>query len=165
MAGFDKYLKTVLERAGDEARQDGSTTVEAQHLLLAIAADPGTPVAGALNSAGLDRAAIRTALDHEFADSLGAAGVSASAFDVPPATPDPHRQPQPGASIQLTLERATKAAASAELRPEHLLIGILQAEIGTVPRALVLADVDRTALLARIQQTLTTRAKQSTTRP
>jgi hypothetical protein len=40
VAGFDRYLKTMLDQAGTKARLDSSTTVEAQHLLLAIAADP-----------------------------------------------------------------------------------------------------------------------------
>jgi D-alanyl-D-alanine carboxypeptidase len=158
VAGLDKYLKGVLDRAGDEARRDGSTAVEAQHLLLAIAAAPGTPVAGALLSAGLDHAAIRAALDREFTYSLGAAGISASAFDIAPATPEPHRQPHLGASVQLALERATKAAAGSDLQPAHLLLGIVQAEVGTVARALTMAGVDRAALLSRIQQTLTGQA-------
>jgi ATP-dependent Clp protease ATP-binding subunit ClpA len=159
VAGFDKYLKTILARAGHEAQLDGSTTVEAQHLMLAIAADPGTAAGSALISAGLDRAAIREALNREFEHSLGTAGVSASAFDLPPATPDPNRQPHLGASVQLTLERAAKAAAGSDLQPAHLLIGILQAEVGTVPRALALTDVDRADLIARIQQTPTGQAK------
>jgi hypothetical protein len=34
------------------------------------------------------------------------------------------------------------------------LLGILQAEVGTVPRALALAGFDRTALIARVLETL-----------
>jgi D-alanyl-D-alanine carboxypeptidase len=155
MAGFDKYLNGALARAGQEARLDGSTTVEAQHLLLAIAADAGTPAAVALESVGLDRAAIRAALDREFADSLGAVGVSASAFDVPPATPDPKRQARLGASVQLALDRAVKAARGAELQPAHLLVGIVQADVGTVPRALAIAGIERAELVTLIQRTVT----------
>jgi hypothetical protein len=39
-------------------------------------------------------------------------------------------------------------------RPEHLLLGILQAGHGAVPRALALAGIDRGDLLARVQRTL-----------
>jgi ATP-dependent Clp protease ATP-binding subunit ClpA len=154
VSGFDRYLQGVLDRAAGEARRDGSAAVEAQHLLLAIAADAGTPTADALGAVGLDRAAIRAALDREFAHSLDAVGVAPSTFGVPPATPDPRRRLPLGSSVQLTLERAVKAAAGADLRPAHLLLGILRAEVGTVPRALALAGVDRVDLAARVAQTL-----------
>ena len=155
VAGFDKYLQGVLDKAGDEARLDGSAAVEAQHLLLAIAACPSSgAAAGALAEAGLDRAAIRAALDREFIHSLHAVGVSPATFDLPPATPDPHWRPQLGASFQLTLERTLRSAAGATPQPAHLLLGILRAEVGTVPRALALAGVDRSELAARVQRTL-----------
>ncbi|GAA2810174.1 hypothetical protein GCM10020219_097610 [Nonomuraea dietziae] len=41
-----------------------------------------------------------------------------------------------------------------DLRPAHVLLGILQAEVGTVPRALALAGVDRTDLLTRVQNAI-----------
>jgi D-alanyl-D-alanine carboxypeptidase len=154
MAGFDTYLRTMLVRAATEARRDGSTTVEAQHLLLAIAADQGSAAGLALASAGLDAGAIREALDREFAHSLTAAGVDRSAFDLPPASPDPHRVPHPGDSVRLALERGVNSAADRPPEPAHLLIGILRAEVGTVPRALAMAGVDRADLIARVTQTL-----------
>ena len=157
MARFDKYLKTMLDGATNEARLDGSTTVEAQHLLLAIAADHGSAAGQLLASARLDRGAIREALDREFEHSLGAAGVATSAFGIPPATPDPQHVPHPGASVRLALERGVTAAARQDPRPAHLLIGILQAELGTVPRALALAGVDRADLMARAAGTLDVR--------
>lgn len=155
MAGFDRYLKSVLARAEAEARQDGSTTVEAQHVLLAVAAQSDSSAGRVLAAAGLDHAAIREALNHEFEHSLGAAGISLSALDILRASPDPHRAPQPGASIQLALERCLKSGAGQDLQPAHLLLGILQAEVGTVPRALALAGIDRGELIARVVETLT----------
>lgn len=154
MAGFDKYLKTVLDRAGTEARSDGSATVEAQHLLLAIAADPGAAPGRILTSVGLDYHAIREALNREFEHSLSGAGVSLPASDLPPASPDPQRTPHLGASIQLALQRGVKSGAGQDLQPSHLLFGILRAEVGTVPRALDLAGVDRAELMARLLETL-----------
>jgi D-alanyl-D-alanine carboxypeptidase len=41
-----------------------------------------------------------------------------------------------------------------DLRPAHLLLGVLQAQVGTVPRALALAGVDRSDLLARVRHSL-----------
>jgi D-alanyl-D-alanine carboxypeptidase len=150
MAGFDKYLTTVLDRAAAEARLDGSPTVEAQHVLLAIAADQGVATGRVLASAGLDRGAIRAALDREFEHSLSVVGVGRSAFGLPPATPDPRRAPQLGASTRLALERGVKSSGRQGPRPAHLLLGILQAEAGTVPRALALAGVDRAELQVRV---------------
>jgi hypothetical protein len=40
----------------------------------------------------------------------------------------------------------------ARLRGTDLLAGILEAEFGTVPRALAIAGIDRAALLARARQ-------------
>jgi ATP-dependent Clp protease ATP-binding subunit ClpA len=154
MAGFDKYLKTVLDRAEIEARSDGSATVEAQHLLLAIAADPDTLTGRVLASVGLDCRAIREALHREFEHSLSAAGVSVPASDLVPATPDRQRVPHLAASIQLVLERGVKSAGRQDLQPLHLLLGILQAEVGTVPRALQLAGIDRAYLIARVRESL-----------
>lgn len=155
MAGFDKYLKTMLDQAAAEARLDGSATVEAQHLLLAVAADQDSAAGRVLVSAGLDKDAIRAALDREFEGSLGAAGVARSAFDgLPLATPDPKHVPHPGASVRLALERGIGGAAGADPQPAHLLLGILQAEVGTVPRALAVAGIDRADLIARVAQTL-----------
>ncbi|MET7396556.1 Clp protease N-terminal domain-containing protein [Dactylosporangium sp. NPDC005572] len=154
MAEFDRYLKTMLTRAETEARADGSATVEAQHLLLAVAADPDSPPGRVLAEAGLDHAAIRAALHREFEASLETVGISLPALDAGPASPDPDRTPRPGASIQLALERGVKAGAGGDLRPAHLVLGILQAEVGTVPRALALAGADRGALIARVRETL-----------
>jgi D-alanyl-D-alanine carboxypeptidase len=149
MARFDKYLETMLDRATNEALLDGSTTVEAQHLLLAVAADRGSAAGQLLASAGLDRAAIREALDREFERSLSAAGVARSAFGFGSATPDPKEVPHPANSVRLALERGVNSGARQDLGSAHLLLGILEAEVGTVPRALALAGVDRADLMAR----------------
>jgi len=159
MTGFGKYLKTMLDRATVEARLDGSATVEARHLLLAVVADQGSDQGSdpgrVLVSAGLDDSAIRAALSREFEASLNAAGVTRSVFDgLPPATPDPKHVPHLGASARLAVERGVGSASGPAPQPAHLLLGILQAEVGTVPRALALAGVDRADLIARVAQTL-----------
>ncbi|MEU0563818.1 Clp protease N-terminal domain-containing protein [Nonomuraea sp. NPDC005983] len=156
MAMIDHYINTIVERGADEARKDGSATVEAQHLLLAIAAERNPVTHQVLTSVGLDHQAIRDALDKEFEQSLGAAGVSLAAFGLPRPSPAPKRSPNLGASAKLALERGlVSAAGKKDLRPAHLLLGILLAEVGTVPRALAAAGVDRADLTARVRQTLT----------
>jgi ATP-dependent Clp protease ATP-binding subunit ClpA len=155
MASFDKVLREIRDRGADEARADGSENVEAQHLLLALAAYPDAAVQGILASAGLDRDAIRGALDREFEHSLSAAGVSLAAFDLP-RPDDGARQVLLGTSAKLALERGFRGDArrGKYLQPANILIGILRAQTGTVPRALALAGVDQASLVASTQQAL-----------
>jgi ATP-dependent Clp protease ATP-binding subunit ClpA len=155
MTTFKKYLQTILDQGAREAAKEGSATVEAQYLLLAIAADQERTTHQLLASVGLDYAAIRAALDREFEQSLSAAGVSRAAFDLPQPSNAPERSPQPGASVKLVLERGLASTVhKGDLQPACLLLGIVQARLGTVPRTLELAGVDRADLVARIQQTL-----------
>jgi D-alanyl-D-alanine carboxypeptidase len=154
MSDFGKYVHTIVDQAGAEAVDDGSATTEAQHLLLAIAAKREATTNRLLMSVGLDHAAIREALDREFERSLGAAGVSLAAFDLR-RTRNVRRRPRLGASAKIAFERGFSAAERrSELRPAHLLLGILEAQAGTVPRALRLAGVDQTDLKASVRQLL-----------
>jgi ATP-dependent Clp protease ATP-binding subunit ClpA len=153
---FGTYVRTIIEQAGHHASKDGSAMIEAQHLLLAIAAQEGTTAHQVLISVGLDQQAIREALDREFEDSLRAAGVSRGAFDLPQPSSDPKSSARVGASAKLALERGVAAAArKKDLQRTHLLLGILEARVGTVPRALALAGIDRADLTARVRQGLT----------
>jgi ATP-dependent Clp protease ATP-binding subunit ClpA len=153
---FGTYVHMIIEQAGHHASKDGSATIEAHHLLLAIAAQEGTAAHQALLSVGLDKQAIHDALDREFEDSLRAVGVSRGAFDLPQPTGDPNPSARVGASAKLALERGVAAAArKQDLRPAHLLLGILEAHLGTVPRALALAGIDQADLTARVRQALT----------
>ncbi|MFD8542535.1 Clp protease N-terminal domain-containing protein [Streptomyces sp. NPDC059649] len=154
MSAIDKYLHAVIVQATREAREDGSATIEAHHLLLAVAAEYEATTHQVLNTAGLDRRAIRDALDREFEHSLQTVGVSPSAHALPRPTPAA-RQPKIGASAKLALERSfASVGRKKDLRPAHLLVGILQAQVGTVPRALALAAVDQADLVSRVQQAL-----------
>jgi hypothetical protein len=61
-----------------------------------------------------------------------------------------------GASAKLALERGVAVAArKKDLQSAHLLLGILEAGAGTVPRALALAGIDQADLAARVRQALT----------
>jgi ATP-dependent Clp protease ATP-binding subunit ClpA len=152
MSAVSTYVRDVLDQAAGEAQAGQSKTVEAQHVMLAIAAQPGSSAAGLLRSVGLDPPAIREALRREVEHSLNAAGVSLAGVDLPPATSAPQEAPPPGVSVKQALERGMTGVR--EPRPEHLLLGILQAEHGAVPRALALAGIDRADLLERVQRTL-----------
>jgi ATP-dependent Clp protease ATP-binding subunit ClpA len=153
MSSFKQYFQAVLDQAEVEAREDRSATIEPQHVLLAIAAQDGTEPQQALRDAGLDHETLKAALRREYEHSLGAAGVSLDDFDLR-STPDNERRPQLGASFKLTVERMAGAHGKQKPKPGHLLFGVLQAEVGTVPRALALAGVDRAELVERVRSTL-----------
>ena len=154
MSPFDEYLHAVIMRAQQEAQYDGSPTVEVQHLLLAVAAEPEPTVRELLASAGLDLDAIRHALDREFAQSLSAVGVASDAYDLPEPSRLPSR-PKMGTTGRLAFERGFAAESrKKDLRPAHVLLGILSAQAGVVPRALAMAGVDQADLAARVRRTL-----------
>lgn len=152
MRMFDRYLHTVMMEGAMEAQRQGSATVEAHHLLLAVAAQEGTAPQRVLASAGLDHQAVRAALDREFDHSLSTVGVSLASLGLPLPSTALERPPTMGATGRLALERSfASAPRKKDLRPAHVLLGILRAEVGTVPRALALAGIDRTDLLTRVQ--------------
>ncbi|MEV4393033.1 Clp protease N-terminal domain-containing protein [Nonomuraea sp. NPDC049607] len=156
MSTIDHYINDIVLRGAAEAREEGSAATEAHHLLLAIAAVEGTAAHRVLTAAGLGRQAVRDALHREFEHSLEAVGVSLASHDLPKTFRDPKDQPKPGASARLALERGFAAAkGKKDLRPAHLLLGVLSADVGIVPRALALAGVDRAGLMDRVRETLT----------
>lgn len=152
--GIGKYVHAILEEARRAAQEDGSGTIEAEHLLLAIAHEHEPSTEHALTSVGLDGKAIREMLDREFDHTLSTVGVSRRGFDLQ-ATSAVRVEPRIGASAKLALERGLGSVAhKRDLRPAHLLLGVLQARVGTVPRALELAGIDQADLTARVEETL-----------
>src|SRR5919198_53919 len=122
MTPFDVYLKTVIMRAQREAHEDGSKTIEAQHVLLAIAGESEPTTRQVLASAGLEARTVREALDREFEQSLSAVGVSTSTYTLPEPSKGLKR-PKIGASTKLAMERAfASATRRKDLRPAHLLL-------------------------------------------
>jgi hypothetical protein len=137
---FTRDARAVVKDADSEARRLGSRTIEAEHMLLALAT--GEPF-------GLDHDEVLRALEAERERSLMAVGISAGDFDLPPA---PVTRPKMAASAKVALGRSLRASvARSDRRIEagHILLGVLAAEAGTVPRALALADIDRDDLRAR----------------
>ena len=152
---FAEHARAIVRQAEEEAVGAGSRMIEAEHLLLAMTGEHGIEARDVLTSAGLDRDGVRAALDREFRQSLAAAGVVLPADGLPQASRDPARQARLAASGKLVIERALKAAlGQRQIRPGHLLLGVLGAQAGTVPRALALAGVDSGDLVIRIRQAL-----------
>ena len=146
---FTKEARHLVERAEDEAGSAGSSTIEAEHLLLAYAAsEPDT----ALSSAGITHDVLAEALQSDYEASLRAVGVSDETLDAVPAA-RPVRRVRLGASFKAALERAVAEATSAgerKIGPRYIAVGALAAKRGTVPRALRSAGFDPEELRARI---------------
>jgi len=150
---FVKDARKLVIRARETACSGGSPTVEAEHLLLAFTEPRGGALAELLASAGLDREGVDLAIGAENERSLAAVGVSAHEFDLPPLGPR-GGEPRFAASAKLALERSMKiAVARGDHRIEsgHVLLGVLDASHGTVPRALELAGIDRKDLSSRVE--------------
>ena len=134
-----------------EARKDGARFIEAEHVLLALAAS-NTDAGKVLIESGFDRDHLAAALAEERRQSLAFAGVGALVPMLTAAT-ETDRPVTFGTTAKAALARAFKASYRERSRRERLdsidfLVGILSADLGTVPRAFALAGVDRSALIA-----------------
>ncbi|NLE22742.1 MAG: Clp protease [Actinobacteria bacterium] len=153
---FPARSRKVLERARREAAVLGSQDLQAEHILLALTSDPDPVVAGVLAEAGLDREAVLRALDAQEEAALATVGVSRAAFGLPPARPL-RREPGWATTSKQALVRAQRSAAARRdrsIRPAHLLLGVLHAEAGAVPRLLAFAGVDGVELTTRVEAAL-----------
>lgn len=138
-----------------EAKQDGANVIEAEHMLLALAATPDNDAARLLKEFGLDHERLADALNEERRQTLAFVGMKAADAKVGEAT-ELDNGPSLGTSAKMAVRRALIGSRHerrrARLRGTDLLAGILEAEFGTVPRALAIAGIDRAALLARARQ-------------
>lgn len=144
--------RTIVRAGQQEAATAGASAVEAEHLLLAMSTQPGS-AAQVLQAAGLDHARLVELLGQERARSLSFAGVDQDSFPVSVTPPTPTGSLRLATSAKAVLERAVKDAAkraSRSLADTDLLIAVLQAEAGTVPRILALAGADRGALITEL---------------
>ena len=145
---FTREARLVVTAAETEARELGSPTIDAEHLLLALAnLDRATTVGGVLAEVGLGRDDVIAALEAERERSLAAVGISIGDFDVSP--PRPTTKPRMAAGAKGALEHALRISlvrADKRIESGHILLALLRAEAGTVPRALKEAGIDRTEL-------------------
>lgn len=140
---FTRDARAAVVAAREEARTSGQHAVESEHLLLALAARP---------EFGLDRDRLVDAFAHEEEQSLAAVGVAASELE-PRTRGLARRDPQFATSSKLALQRAVGVAAKRgdrHLTAAHVLLGVIAADHGRVPRALRLAEIDVDELRARI---------------
>jgi ATP-dependent Clp protease ATP-binding subunit ClpA len=140
---FARDARAAVLAARAEARTSGQHTVESEHLLLALARRP---------EFGLDRDRLVDALACEEEQSLAAVGVAAGELE-PRTRGRARHEPQFATSAKLALTRAGAGAArrgDRRLTPGHVLLGVIAAEHGRVPRALRIAEIDVDELRARI---------------
>ncbi len=136
-----------------EAKRDGAKFIEAEHMLLALAADPDSDAARLLKESRLDHKRLASALHEERRRTLAFAGMTAPDNGLVEAT-ELESSLSLGTSAKVAVRRALIASRQdrprrPRLRSTDLLFGILQAELGTVARALAIAGIDRAALLSR----------------
>jgi len=146
------FVRVVMRLAQAEAVADQSPSIEAEHMLLALTAPQGGQARDLLAEAGLDHGAVQMALAADVERSLALVGVRLAAGRMPRSSYFPGRKPRLGASAKWVLHRAVAAARGGpanRIEPRHVLVGLLNARVGSVPRALDLAGVDRPALIAR----------------
>lgn len=151
---FVKEAREIAAQAQTVAQGLGSPTIEAEHLLLALTEAGATRAT--LAEAGLDWHGLRDALAREAERSLAAVGISATAVNLPPPA-HAGTKARWATSAKLALERSLKVATArkdSRIRPDHILLGVLQAPLGTVPRALEVAGVDRLAIARRVEAEL-----------
>ncbi len=143
---FTQDARAIVAAAREEAQSAEQGLIEAEHLLLALASHPH------LRALGLDRDELADALAREEEHSLAAVGIAAVDYGAP-ATRRRFRDPRMARSAKVALERALAAAVERHDRritARHLLLGVLAAEHGRVPRTLALADIDVAELRGRI---------------
>ena len=135
-----------------EAKRDGAKSIEAEHMLLALTADPDTAAAKLLEEFGLDHERLASALREERRRTLAFAGIKSPDDKLVEAT-ELDCSLSLGTSAKAAVRRALIGARHdrrrARLRSTDLLAGIVEAELGTVPRALAIAGIDRAALSSR----------------
>ena len=146
-----EITQTVVQQFQIEAKQDGAKFIEAEHMLLALAADKDSEAARLLSEFGVDHERLASALDEEHHQTLAFAGISAPTQRLVRPT-EVTSSLSLGTSAKAAVRRALIGShhdRRARLRSSNLLAGILEAELGTVPRALAIAGIDRAAIIAR----------------
>lgn len=151
-------LRVTVMAAVIEAQRLGLSMVEAEHLLLALAADRRSPVGAMLEDQGLDHEAVLAALAAEREQALRSAGVEprdpgtliSTRIDKRPRWGQSARRAMANAHRQSNADR--RGRQRRRLVDFDLLGGILSLDFGTVPRALALAGFDREELRAMVAE-------------
>ncbi|HEY8814971.1 MAG TPA: Clp protease N-terminal domain-containing protein [Candidatus Dormibacteraeota bacterium] len=148
----------VVRQFVTEARQDSAKFVEAEHMLLTLATNKESDACRVLNESGLTYARLMAAMHEERRRTLAFAGVE-PLDERQTAVTELHRPLTLGTSAKVAIKRALIAARDGRhrrpcIKSTELLLGILQAELGTVPRTLAIAGVDRGVLIIKTRNSM-----------
>lgn len=145
--------RAVMRASQEVADGLGSSQIEAEHLLLALAGGAADdPTVQALRDEGLDAETLREAVEHDAERVLAQVGIDVSGFDLPPRRRT-SKAPRFGASAKRALELSLRVAlerGDKRIGTEHLLLGLLRAERGAVPRLLAAEGVDPAQLAKHV---------------
>ena len=147
---FAGEARHVALNAHSVAAGLGAPSVEAEHLLVALA---GTQhrAGSALRELGLEPDELHAAIQRDFERVLREVGIDASGVVV--SSKCRRTKLGWGASAKRGLEHAldeAKRRGDHRIGCEHILLGLLRAEHGTVPRLLAAEGIDRDELTGRL---------------
>lgn len=143
---FTRDARAAVVGAREQAQTLGHHAIGSEHLLLALASRPD------FHALGLDHDELVNALTQEEERSLASVGVAAGEVEPAVAARTP-RKLQFATSAKLALQRAMAVAVARgdrRLDAGHVLLGVLAAEHGRVPRALQIAGIDVDDLRAQV---------------
>ena len=150
---FERFVgeaRQVALQAHSVAAGLGASSIEAEHLLVSLA-ETQHPAGAVLREVGLDSAELHDAIQRDFERVLAHVGIDASGVDV--SSNCRRTKLSWGASAKRGLERAldeAKRRGDRKIGCEHILLGLLRAEHGTVPRLLAAEGIDRDELTGRL---------------
>ncbi len=154
---FQPDIRALFGVAMVEATNRSSVAVEAEHLMLALLFDRNGQGTKVLAQRGLTYEAFSRALLTEREHTLAAIGITVPDASRLTAAPRIRRErPRFSASARDAWERAGRRARSRRGRAQRfgsldVFAGLLSAELGTVPRALLRGGFDREELLAAVE--------------
>jgi len=148
----------VVRQFVTEAKQDAAKFVEAEHMLLTLATNAESDACRVLDESGLTYDQLMAALREERRRTLAFAGIE-PLDERQAAVTELDRPLTLGTSSKMAIKRALIASREGgsrrpSIRSTELLLGILQAELGTVPRTLAIAGVDRAALIVKTRNSM-----------
>lgn len=121
---FTDEARRVVQHSQQLANELGARTVEPSHLLLALAAPQSGTSARVLAAAGVDRGALRAAIEHRL--GVPSAGNRRGRVSFPGSTKK---------ALELSLRDAIRRGDD-RIGSEHLLLGLLRADDDSVTGAL-----------------------------
>jgi ATP-dependent Clp protease ATP-binding subunit ClpA len=154
---FTEEARKSVNEAKSEARAASSKCMEAEHILLALSEQQRSDSQKILKDAGLSPQVLREAVSAEFERSLAAIGVSIDGLNLEATAAKAKGRMQWGASARAALERAVAVATNRSekrMGTTHLLVGVLAAREGTVPRMLSDTGVNIEELAGQAERAL-----------